>query len=121
LADYIIYAVLAVIVILALRAAAGHFRGEGGCCGSAAKSVKAETKKLSDAVTAEKILSIGGMHCENCAARVQNALNSIEGVSAEVHLTDKTALVRMSRPVNDGELRAAVARAGYEVLSVKSK
>ncbi|MGN0839041.1 MAG: heavy-metal-associated domain-containing protein [Pyramidobacter sp.] len=122
MADYVIYAVLAVAVLLAFRAAARHFSGRGGCCGGGAeRTVKAEAKKLSAPVTAERVVSIGGMHCENCAARVQNALNSIDGVSAEVHLADRTALVKMSRPVDDGELRSAVARAGYEVVSVKAK
>lgn len=119
MANYIIMAVLAVVVLLAFKSAARHLRGEGGCCGGGGETVKAERKELRSPVLAEKILTIGGMSCANCAARVQNALNAVEGAAAEVNLKNGTARVRISRPAADGELRAAVARAGYEVLSEK--
>ncbi len=118
MANYLIMAALVVVVALALKSSLKHFRGGGGCCGSGDVPVKATKKDIASPV-AEKILIIGGMSCSNCAARVQNALNALDGVAAEVSLEKKSARVRLSRSVPDDVLRAAVARAGYEVISVK--
>ena len=38
MANYVIMAVLAVVVLLAARSALRHFRGEGGCCGGRSPS-----------------------------------------------------------------------------------
>ena len=67
----------------------------------------------------KKTLFIEGMSCGHCAARVEKALNAIEGVSAKVDLKAKTASVELSADVDDSTLKAAVEDAGYEVVSVK--
>lgn len=67
----------------------------------------------------KKTLSIEGMSCGHCAARVEKALNAIPGVSAKVDLASKSAAVELSSPVGDDALKAAVEDAGYEVTAVK--
>lgn len=48
----------------------------------------------------EKILQIKGMSCMHCSARVEKALNSIDGVEAKVDLETNTAKVNLSsRPL----------------------
>lgn len=119
MSTYIIIAILAVVIVFALKGAIKHMKGEGGCCGGLSGDViKAERKTLNDPIVAEKELAISGMTCSNCAARVQNALNTLDGVAAVVSLKRKSAHVSMTRPVTDAELRAVVARAGYDVVSI---
>lgn len=67
----------------------------------------------------KKVIGIEGMSCGHCAARVEKALNAIEGVSAKVDLKAKNAAVEISGEVSDAALKAAVEDAGYEVISVQ--
>ena len=65
-------------------------------------------------------LTVEGMMCAHCTARVQKALEAVEGVKeAAVSLEDKTAAVQLEKEVSDQVLTAAVTDAGYEVTDVK--
>ena len=68
----------------------------------------------------EKKIFIEGMMCKHCAARVEKALNQLEGVSqAKADLEGKCADVTLTAPVEDAVLTAAVVNAGYEVTGVQ--
>lgn len=67
----------------------------------------------------EKKLTVEGMTCGHCSARVEKALNAIEGVTAKVDLETKTAHVTMTKAVGDEVLTAAVVDAGYEVTGIE--
>jgi Cu+-exporting ATPase len=58
-------------------------------------------------------LSIGGMTCASCAARVEKKLNRLDGVSASVNFATEKAKVTYSGSVDPAELVAAVAATGY--------
>lgn len=63
-------------------------------------------------------LTIEGMTCGHCVARVKTALSGVRGVvAADVDLGKKTAVVEGS-DLDDALLTAAVADAGYEVVAV---
>ena len=67
-----------------------------------------------------KVLTVEGMMCAHCTARVQKALEAVEGVKeVSVSLEDKTAAVQLEKEVSDQVLTAAVTDAGYEVTDVK--
>lgn len=65
----------------------------------------------------ESKLSIGGMTCDNCARKVENALNALEGTWATVRIADHVAQVRSKGEPDEQSLRRAVREAGYVVLS----
>ena len=69
-------------------------------------------------VNATKVVSIEGMRCSNCHTRVQNALNSMDGVNAKVNGDKKQAVVKLGRDISDDELRTAVTSLGYKVTSI---
>ena len=120
MADIVILLIVAVILVFAVLGTIKHFKGEGPCCGGGSTgTVKEEKKKLEHAKIGEKIIRIQGMHCENCRRSVTNALNDIEGVSADVSLKKNRAVVSYDRPVEDSRLRAAVEQAGFHVLSIQ--
>ena len=56
--------------------------------------------------------------CGNCAIRVENALNSLEGVYARVNLMEAEADVRMKQEFSDTVLKDTVKDAGYTVYRI---
>ena len=62
-------------------------------------------------------ISIEGMMCEHCAARVRKALENVEGVSsAVVSLEEKKATI-VFEGSDPSALSAAVEAAGYKVVA----
>ncbi len=65
------------------------------------------------AVTQDIELTIGGMTCAACAARVEKKLNRLADVTASVNYATATARVTAPAAVAVGDLIQAVERAGY--------
>lgn len=76
-------------------------------------------KEDSEEEVMKKIIKIEGMSCGHCSARVEKALNSIEGVDAKVDLDKKIAKCKLSKDVDNDVLSKAVTDAGYEVVGVE--
>lgn len=85
------------------------------------KAVEIQNKKIieKEVDNMEKTMLIEGMSCGHCSARVEKALNELDGVNATVDLDKKTAFIKLSKEVNNEVLTKAVTDAGYEVVSVK--
>lgn len=116
--DIIIFAVIAVAVVVGVLSSRKHFKGQGDCCGGGGQVV-IEKKKL-DHVTGTKTVLIEGMTCEHCVRRVTRYINEIDGAAAKVSLAKKSAAVSMNRDVTDEELCAAVEKAGYKVIEIRA-
>ncbi|QPP08746.1 copper-translocating P-type ATPase [Streptomyces bathyalis] len=58
-------------------------------------------------------LSIGGMTCASCAARVEKKLNRMDGVSASVNYATEKARISYADAVSVDDLIATVERTGY--------
>jgi P-type Cu+ transporter len=58
-------------------------------------------------------LSIEGMTCASCAARVERQLNKLDGVAASVNLATETATVTFPAAIPVADLITAVSQAGY--------
>ena len=124
MADAVIILVVVIILIFALKGSIKHFRGEGACCGGGSGSVKtkkAKKKTLDGPVIGRRTIRISGMHCQNCVNSVTNALNAIEGVSVKVKLKDNSAEVSYDRPVDVADLKQAVEKAGFKVVSISQE
>ena len=67
----------------------------------------------------KKTIKINGMMCNHCKAHVEQALNALDGVTAEVSLEDKAAYLTLDREVGDDVLKKAVTDAGYEVVAIQ--
>ena len=66
----------------------------------------------------KKTIKIEGMMCSHCTGRVEKILNDIPGITAEVSLEDKEAVVTISKEVSDDTLTNAITDAGYTVISI---
>jgi len=73
--------------------------------------------------TAEVELSVSGMTCAACVARVERALHGVEGVvDARVNLaTERASVVYRPELVGLEELKGAVEAAGYEVIAAEGE
>ncbi|MFE2146071.1 heavy metal translocating P-type ATPase [Streptomyces sp. NPDC059456] len=68
---------------------------------------------IAAAPAAEVELSIGGMTCASCAARIEKKLNRMDGVTATVNYATEKARVSYGGGVEVADLIATVVRTGY--------
>ncbi len=118
--NVIIIIILVIIILAAAQRAFRHAKGQGGCC-TGGGTAKPKKKKLQGPVLYRKVMTIEGMHCDNCKNAVENRLNALEGVSAKVNWRKKTALVDLDRPVDDEILKKAVDGMDYKVTSIAER
>ncbi|HET9140690.1 HAD-IC family P-type ATPase, partial [Actinophytocola sp.] len=64
-------------------------------------------------VTSQVELSIGGMTCASCAARIERKLNKVDGVSAAVNFATEKARVSYPASVSPEDLVKVVQATGY--------
>ena len=116
----IICAILIVIAIIGIKSYAKKLTS--GCCGASpqpsVKKMKVRDKDKSH-YPYSRLLKVDGMSCGHCASHVENALNGLEGVWAQVDLEKGEALVRMKQEYGNNELKQAVKEAGYVVYKIE--
>ena len=66
-----------------------------------------------DAARQRVELSVGGMTCASCVARVEKKLNRMDGVEATVNFATERARIDFGPGVTVGDLVATVERTGY--------
>ena len=65
-----------------------------------------------------KTVKIEGMMCMHCVGHVEEALNKISGVEANVSLEDKCAYITCKEDVKEQDIKSAVEEAGYQVTEI---
>ena len=63
-------------------------------------------------------MTIEGMMCQHCAARVRKALEAL-GCKVEIELENKCALISDAAGAYDNALREAVEKQGYTVKAIE--
>lgn len=114
--NVIIIGLIVVMVLIGIRSAIKHFKGESSCCGGGSGE-KVKKKKLKN-VIARKTVIIEGMTCDHCKNRVERCLNEMDGVSAKVNLKKKEAVVVMEKEISEEQIRFVIEKAGYEVSKI---
>ena len=112
----IIIFIVVILVAVSIRPALKHMRGQGSCCGGGGTYV---SKKKLQNVTARKTAVVEGMTCENCKARVERAINDLDGLAGQVNLRKKEVRISMERDVDDEVIRAAIEKVGYTVVEIR--
>ena len=113
--NIIVFVLLTIIVLIALRTTIKRFKGRGGCCSGGIYKPK---KKKLKTVVQQKTFYVSGMHCEHCKNRIEDSINSIPGVSATVKLKKNQVLVKYEIPVDDTFIINQIKKSGYTVTSV---
>lgn len=113
--------VLILLVVLfalgGIRAVLKRAKGES-CCSGGASEVKIEpADKNKKNYRYSASCGIGGMKCKNCAARIQNALNSLDGTFAKVDFKKKHAEILLKSENAEETVRKSVSGLGYSLES----
>lgn len=67
----------------------------------------------------KKVITIEGMMCEHCKAKVEKSLLELEGVSkVKVSLKDKTATIYSSVSILDKDITNVINKLDYKVTSI---
>jgi Cu2+-exporting ATPase len=69
----------------------------------------------------EHTYKISGMHCNDCRAKVERALNAIEGVSAEVTLDPPQAKITMQKHIPTEKLQVAISAVGNYTIEMSEQ
>lgn len=70
----------------------------------------------------KKIITIEGMHCGHCAATVEKAIGSLEGItSAKVNLDKNMCVAKTNLDVSDETIKKAVTDCGFAFIDIKTK
>lgn len=112
--------IIVLLVLLCIFSVKSYLKKlQGGCCGAGGgpgeKKVKVADRNA-DHYPYQAVAVIDGMVCGNCATRVENALNSMDGVWAKVDLSKKQAAIRSKMPLEEQEVRSTVRKLGYTVM-----
>ena len=81
---------------------------------------KNKITKESEKRKMKKTISITGMMCMHCEARVKKLLESMDGVvSADVSHKKGTAVIELSKDISNNILKSAIEADGYKVIDIK--
>ncbi|MCR5685140.1 MAG: cation transporter [Lachnospiraceae bacterium] len=117
----IVGAILVIIVAIAVYGTVRRIRYGSSCCGEhdpADKRIKVKDKNKANYPFSYS-LKVDGMHCSNCALRVENSLNRSGFRWARADVGNKTVSLLSKQEENENELRNIIAQAGYTVLSIR--
>lgn len=120
-ADWIILLVIIAAVIAAVRSVKKGGSCSCGCGSSDSPAPVRVHDRNPNHYSHEALIRIEGMHCSNCAVKVDNALNQMEGVWSTTSLGEKQADVLMKEPLEENLLKQKIREAGYIVSSVTWK
>jgi copper chaperone CopZ len=68
----------------------------------------------------EHTYKITGMSCQGCRSKVENALNTIDGISAKVSLEPAEAIITMEKHVPTEKLKEALSTIGHYGIEMRT-
>ena len=121
--EIVVLILLAVLVGWAIYHSVKKSKQGGGCCPEHEKTVKRTVvqDRNRSHYPFQITLDIGGMTCENCARKVENALNALDGVWAKVDIASHKASVLSKTQPDQKQLARCVLDAGYVVTAQTMK
>lgn len=117
----VVLLILAAIIAFAVFGTIKRIRHGSSCCGErdpAPKKIKVSDKDKSHYPYAYE-LGIDGMHCSNCARRVENGFNKIPGIWAKTDVSKKQVILMTKEQVEQNECFKIVSDSGYTLISFK--
>ena len=117
--NVIIIVIIAIGIVFGVRSILRSASGKSCCSGgdSIVKIGPSDNDRSHYPYRAEA--TVEGMTCKNCAERVTNALNSLDGVWATVHLKKNSVSILLKQNDVEAALTEAVSKAGYTMKDVR--
>lgn len=70
----------------------------------------------------KKVITIEGMSCNHCVQKIENTLNSIEGVKkVKINLKNKNATITTNKNVDDNIIKNKIENLDYKVIDIENK
>lgn len=115
--NIVLVVIVGLIALCGVRAFVKRAKGES-CCGGGATDVKIEpADKDKNNYKYEAQVGLSGMRCKNCASKIQNKLNSLDGTWAKVNFAKNSAEVLLKENNQEETIRKAVSDEGYSVTT----
>ena len=116
----ILIAVFVIAFFIVLRMLVKRFGVKRKCCGGK-KTEKREGKTLDFEPIFEVTVCIDGLCCEDCAIRLENAFNRMNGVAANACHKAKSVVLLLGREFDEAEIRAVVSGCGFVATDIRTK
>ncbi len=117
----LIVIILIVVIALAVYGTVRRIRFGSSCCGSKeppAKKVKVKDKNKAH-YPYKYVLTVDGMHCSNCARRIENTFNKTEGRWAVADVGRKQLSLLSKHEEKECDLISLTAQAGYTMIDCR--
>ena len=114
MADAVIIAVVALLLVFAAKKSLKHFKGD--CCCSSSHSGKG--KKTIGEVNERIEFSVSGMKCQGCADKIECAIGKLKGVFAEADYKSGKCIVSSEERIDEKEIERIISSLGYKVTSL---
>lgn len=111
----IVLLVLIIMVVVAIYHSRQHFHGVGGCCGNTQDKVP---EKCLPEITDRRQIEIAGIHCQNCQAKIRNAINATKHLACQ-KITFHHLIVVSDLKIDDEELKNIIEKTGYQVIKME--
>ncbi len=119
----LVIVILILIIGFAVYGTVKRIRYGSSCCGErdpADRKVRVRDRNKAN-YPYQYILRVDGMHCSNCARRIENAFNKTEGRWAKADVGNKTVTLLSKSEETEDELTGITAGAGYTLLTYERK
>ena len=119
--DAIIITIILILTAVGVRRVYRTVRYGGSCCGTGTatdKKVKVKDRNKSHYSHSYK-LTVEGMVCSGCAVKVENALNSEEGLWAKVDLGRKEVNVLSKKEMTREDFKEVLKKTPYTLMDLK--
>ena len=120
--NVIIITALIAIMTCSIYSTVRRIRYGSSCCGEKTppdKKVRVKDRNKTN-YPYEYILRVDGMHCSNCARRIENAFNSTDGRWARADIANNEVMLLSKHEETQRDLSDIVSSAGYVMLSYKT-
>ena len=114
--NVILILLIALIALGGVRSLIKRANGESCCSGGASEIAVEPADKNKKPYPLKAKVTIDGMKCRNCAARIQNRLNE-NGMWARVNFSKKTAVVLAKETDAETKIKKIIQDAGYRVTA----
>ena len=112
------YILIGIIITLAIFGTVKRIRYGSSCCGErepAPKKIRVKDSNKSN-YPFFYILDVDGMHCSNCARRVENSFNKLDGIWAKADVGKKKVELRSKSELSEAHCREILNEAGYTLI-----
>lgn len=113
----VIFIILILIMIPAVKNTVRHMRGQGSCCGGPVE--KPVKKKINGEIKGKLLIKIDGMHCTNCKNRIEKHLDELDGVIAKVNLEKKQAIVTLYQDIDVDVIKETIEGLDFTVKEIE--